>query len=182
MRNKGSMKKPLLTCENGNVVEVLGGTKRQRELVSEIAHYCIRELMPRLRTLEIDITLNKCLDDGAFGFCYALDTNRAFQIEVDKRMTKEYPELGADMFIETVCHEMVHVWQQAKNMMIDRVRVKREFGRVKLGYRRFWKNLKTGEYDDHSETAYSKQPWERQAYRMQGKLVKGFKKEYYGIS
>jgi hypothetical protein len=160
----------LRLCENGNVVDVHGSTKRRRELAAEIVHYCIRELMPRIRTLDIDVELNKCMDDGAFGSCYALITNREFHIEVDKRL---YDAMLQD-FIETICHEMVHVWQQARNMMIDRVYPKR------LGYRQLWMNQKTGKYQDHTDTVYSKQPWELQAYRMQGKLVGGFRKEYFG--
>ncbi len=164
MRQKGIAMGTLRLCENGNVVDVRGGTKLRRKLAAEVIHYCIRELMPRLRTLDIDVVLNKCMDEGAFGSCYAIDTNREFHIEIDKRLY----EISQHEFIETICHEMVHVWQQAKNLMIDRIRPK------KLGYRRLWKNQRTGKYQDHSKTVYSKQPWEIQAYRMQGKLVKGF--------
>ena len=108
------------------------------------------------------------MDVGAFGFCYALDTNREYQIEIDKRLYKNMRKA----FIQTLCHEMVHCWQQAKNQLVDRVYPK------KLGYRRLWKNQRTGEYQDHSKTAYSKQPWELQAYRMEKKLYEGFLKEH----
>ena len=107
----------LRKCVNGNVVDVHGATKRQRELTHDVVQYCIKELMPRLRTLEIDVELGKCMEIGALGFCYALDTNREFQVEVDKRLYKDKRKL----FIRTLCHEMVHCWQQAKNQLVDRV-------------------------------------------------------------
>ena len=166
--NSVTLMTTLYKCVNGNVVNVRGATKRQRELACDIVQYCIKELMPRLRTLDIDVELGKCMDVGAFGFCYALDTNREYQIEIDKRLYKNMRKA----FIQTLCHEMVHCWQQAKNQLVDRVYPK------KLGYRRLWKNQRTGEYQDHSKTAYSKQPWELQAYRMEKKLCKGFMKEY----
>ena len=150
-----------------NYVNAVGGTKAQRELAEKIAYFCIGEMMPRLRTLEIEIQLTKCLDEGAYGFCYAMETERDFTIEVDKRIDRfkngKDKKCGRDIFIETVCHEMVHVMQTAKGLMVDRVRPAR------LGYRKLWKGK------DYSKTPYSKQPWERQAYRMQGPLLKKFK-------
>ena len=57
-----------------NYVNAVGGTKAQRKLAEDVAYFCIGEMMPRLRTLEIEIQLTKCLDDGAYGFCYAMET------------------------------------------------------------------------------------------------------------
>ena len=151
-----------------NYVNVVGGTKAQRKLAEDVAWYCIYELgLGRYRTLEIEIMLNKCLDEGAYGFCYEGENDRDFTIEVDKRIPKMHYKIlkgltGREAFIETICHEMVHVMQTAKGLMVDRVRPKR------LGYRKLWKGK------DYTDTPYSKQPWERQAYRMQGKLLKGF--------
>jgi len=151
-----------------NYINVVGGTKTDRALAKKVALFCIKELMPRFSTLDIEIMFTKCLDDGAYGFCYGMDTDREFTIEIDKRITKfkngKVKKSGRDIFIETLCHEFVHVMQTAKGLMVDRVYPK------KLGYRRLWKGV------DHTKTTYSKQPWERQAYRMQGKLVTDFKK------
>jgi len=156
-----------------NCVTATGGTKKQRELVTAIAYYCIDKLMPRHRTLDIEIMLTKTFESGAWGYCYAMDTDREFTVEIDKRIIKFCDESkdfgdGLDAFIETVCHEMVHVMQTAKGLLVDRVYPK------KLGYRQLWKGV------DHTKTSYSKKPWERQAYRMQAGLLKGFKEYYYG--
>ena len=60
------------------------------------------------------------------------------------------------------------------------------FGRVPLvgskdkfrgGYKKLWK-CKDGKYRNYLNTAYEKQPWEVQAYKMQGPLTKAFMEEY----
>lgn len=154
---------------------VIGGTKKQRQLTENVVWYCISELMPRHSTLEIEVQLTKCLDEGAYGFCALGNTDRDFTIEVDKRIPKfknGNPNLsGLNRFIETICHEMVHVYQTATGLMIDRVYP------VKLGYRKLWKT-KDGSYVDYTHASWSKQPWERQAIRMEGKLAKGFMKSW----
>lgn len=158
-----------------NQVTVIGGTKKQRQLTENVVWYCISELMPRHSTLEIEVQLTKCLDEGAYGFCALGNTDRDFTIEVDKRIPKfknGNPNLsGLNRFIETICHEMVHVYQTATGLMIDRVYP------VKLGYRKLWKT-KDGSYVDYTHASWSKQPWERQAIRMEGKLAKGFMKSW----
>jgi hypothetical protein len=161
-----------------NSVTVNGSYKSLRQLTEDVAYWCIGELMPRYRALDIDIQLSKCADEGGWGYCYATETERDFVIEIDKRIPKIYAWEAAEMkpkttkeeqitagreaFIETVCHEMVHVWQTATGVMVDRIYPK------KLGYRKLWKGK------DYSDAAYSHQPWERQAFRMQGQLLKKF--------
>jgi hypothetical protein len=72
-----------------NLVTVNGGTKKQREFTEKVVWYCIKELMPRHRTLEIEVQLTKCLDKGAYGYCVADEgTTRSFIIEVDKSLSK----------------------------------------------------------------------------------------------
>ena len=157
-----------------NLVTVIGGTKKQREFTEKVVQHCISKLMPRHSTLEIEVQLTKCLDKGAYGYCHADEgTTRSFVIEVDKRLpqfkNKKKNKQGLERYIETICHEMVHVWQTATGRMVDRVYP------VSLGSRKMWKT-KDGSYVNHTNTVYSKQPWERQAYRMQGPLHKGFNK------
>ena len=155
-----------------NQVTTIGGTKKQRKLAEDIVWYCISELMPRHSTLDIEVLLTKCLDEeGAYGFCISGATNREFTIEVDKRLPKfkngNSNASGLDMFCKTICHEMVHVWQTATGRMIDRVYP------AKLGSRKLWKT-KDGSYRDYTHTSWSKQPWERQAIRMEKILLAGF--------
>ena len=148
-------------------VEVTGGIKKDRELADEIIWFCLETLMPRNRTACIDLELGKTMEDGALGYAYMVDDDRDFVIEIDHRLSRE---MGVDKFIETVCHEMVHVWQMATKRMKDTVRD---------GYKQWWK-CKDGKYRNYTETAYERKPWETQAYAMEGPLAQLFKKEYYG--
>ena len=47
---------------------VLGGNKKQRELVFDVASFCLQKLMPRLKKIEIEFQLNN-LKDRAVGYC-----------------------------------------------------------------------------------------------------------------
>ena len=138
-----------------NLVDITGGTKKQRQLAYEVAEFCIEKLMPRHRTLDITIELNRCADTGALGYCCVGDHNREYVIEIDNRIYKN----DIEEFITTLCHEMVHVMQTAKGVM-------RELSRPRM--RMMWKGI------DHTDTPYSRQPWERQAFRMQKKLANEF--------
>ena len=64
--------------------------------------------MPRMRffTLEIEVNIKVNLkNEGVVGWCYEGENNRDFYIDVDKN-------LDIEELVETVCHEMVHVWHQ----------------------------------------------------------------------
>ena len=134
-----------------NLVLVTGGTKKQRKLVEGIVNWCIDELMPRYRTLEIEVNLKNLLEkEGAYGWCMQND-RREFVIDLHKRET-DYAE-GKKNLIETIMHEMVHVWQYASGT----------YKQTRAG-KLLWKKK------DYTTTPYSKQPWQRQAYRMEKKL------------
>ena len=87
-----------------NFVDAYGGTKYERYLVEDAAHWSISKLMPRMRTLEIDIELKEI--DDAEGLCHEVD-RRQFVIEMQKGM--EYED-----FLTTLFHEMVHVKQHVR--------------------------------------------------------------------
>ena len=78
-----------------------------------------------------------------------LDTNRNFNIELDKN-------IGIKDMVQALCHEMVHVKQYARNEMND--------GIVKGKAR--WKKQFIAE-----DTNYWDLPWEKDAYRMEKKLA-----------
>ena len=148
-------------------IEATGGLKKDRELAEDIMWFCVETLMPRHKNLIVELELTKCADDGAMGYAYMTDDEKDFTIEVDHRLSRVE---SRDKFIETVCHEMVHVWQMATKRMKDTVRD---------GYKQWWK-CKDGKYRNYTETAYERKPWETQAYAMEGPLAQLFKKEYYG--
>ena len=138
-----------------NYLAVTGSTKRKREIAESAMIHCISEVMPRMRTLDIELTLKKIKDEEVVGWCHEGENKREFFIDIEKSLD------GEDL-IETVCHEMVHVWQSATRKMKDL-----PFGR----------KMYMGKVYDET-TAYEDEPWEVEAYEMQGKLLKTFKKEY----
>jgi hypothetical protein len=138
-----------------NYINVIGSTKKKRALAESAVTFCISELMPRMRTLEIEIVIKNLNNEGDAGWCYKGDGNRDFYIDVDKNLDDE--EL-----VETVCHEMVHVWQGATRKMKD----------LPFGRKMYMGKV----YDD--TTAYDDEPWEIEAYAMQGDLLEKFKEEY----
>ena len=62
--------------------------------------------MPRMKTLWVMLRLRSMKGEDATGFCLQGDTNRDFYLDIKQALSEEE-------FIETVCHEMIHVWQGA---------------------------------------------------------------------
>ena len=87
-----------------NTVSAWGDYEEVNLLAEDVVNYCIEQLMPRMKTLDICIQVEEDLD--IFGYCLAVD-KREFVIDVKR-------DLSAIEFIETLCHEMVHVKQYAK--------------------------------------------------------------------
>ena len=88
-----------------NIVEVLGGTQSQRNYTTSMVHFCIDMLMPRMQTLNIEVSISS--PKGAMGYCLETDNNRTFEIELDRK-------LPLRKLMETLAHEMVHVKQYAR--------------------------------------------------------------------
>ena len=124
-----------------NFIDTIGGNKKQRELITDVAYFCVDKLMPRMKTLEIEIQINN-LKAQAVGYCMMQDDNRTFELEVDKK-------LDDDELITTVCHEMVHVKQYARNEL--------------------------GINDNHDGENYYDLPYEKEAYELQEILIKEYK-------
>lgn len=101
------------------MITVNGGSVRQRAYVESIAFFCLAKLLPRIKNIDIHITLKKFPDkEGAYGYCSAesederLDRPRYFEIEVAKN-------LRLRNLLETVAHEMVHVKQFARGELYE---------------------------------------------------------------
>ena len=122
-------------------VDTIGGNKKQRELVNDVAYWCVNKLMPRMKKLDIEIQINN-LKDNAVGYCMMQDDNRTYEIEVDKK-------LDIEEMIVTVCHEMVHVKQYARNEL--------------------------GINDNHDGENYYDLPYEKEAYELQEILIREYK-------
>lgn len=127
-----------------NYIEVTGGNKFQREIAEKVVYEMISALMPRVRTLDINIEIKKFTGDTV-GWCLMGDTHKEFEIEVSK-------DLSLKDFVTTICHEMVHVKQYYRKEMD--------------GETMRWKRKTLSE-----NTNYYELPWEKEAYRMQDKLA-----------
>lgn len=93
-----------------NYISIKGGKKSQQDKIISMVEFCIKKLMPRMNSLNIDIKLTSIPGD-AEGYCLR-ESNRDFEIEVDSSLTLR-------KMLETVAHEMVHVKQYARREMND---------------------------------------------------------------
>jgi hypothetical protein len=137
-----------------NHVSAWGATKKKRELAEDVVNFCIEELMPRMKTLDITVELSRDMDK-ADGFCLA-ETKRQFILEIDSR-------LNYDDFVSCICHEMVHVKQQARGELED----------LNLLTKRWKEQEYFGIYSTVEE--YMALPWEAEAYRLQEVLLERYK-------
>jgi hypothetical protein len=127
-----------------NFVEVTGGNKFQRDIAHKTIAFMIKKLMPRMRTLDINLEICDIKSD-AVGFAMMGDDTRTFELEVDKK-------IKLNDFVTTLCHEMIHVKQYAR----------KEINGVDL----CWKGRNVPK-----DTDYWNLPWEKEAYRLQKKYA-----------
>ena len=102
-----------------NIVDVRGGTKEHKELTEKVVHFCIKELMPKVRTLDIEVSLKNKLDGNVDGYHWHGDSNRQHFIEVSKK-------LKDDDFTTAIMHEMVHVKQSYRKEIDNTIENERE--------------------------------------------------------
>ena len=150
------------------MIIVEGGTQKKRDLAHEVAAFCARELFPRYRAYTIYLELAKKDEfmGEDVGYCYQGEDDRDIYIEINTHKLKG----NLDEFIDTICHEMIHAKQTLKSELKDYMRPK---------YHRKWL-CKDGKYREYKNLPYHKLPWEVEAYRDSGKLLRKFKREYYG--
>ena len=138
-----------------------GGTQAMRTIAEDVCYETLKHLMPRKRNLELDILITNTLKEGAYGFAYASQADEdgpaTSYIEIENKPQNLYS------FIETLCHECVHIKQYARN------EIKETRGKT------MWKGK------DHTDTSYWKQPWEKEAFGLQKELAKTYLKRK-GIS
>lgn len=126
-----------------------GSTKDKRALAEKTVAWSIKKLgLSRMRSLNVNVILKK-MPEGEFGLCMTddvMDDIRNFNIEVNKNISLKD-------FVSTIIHEMVHVKQFAREEMSV--------------YGMRWKSKNISENTDYMDL-----PWEKEAYRMEEKLVK----------
>ena len=85
-------------------VDVRGGTKSQRDTVTEAAYFAKSYLMPKIQKLYVEIVLRKMDSDADM---LQGDDDREYDVRVKKGMSKE--DLMTAIF-----HEFVHIKQDVR--------------------------------------------------------------------
>jgi hypothetical protein len=136
-------------------LSIQGGNAKQRKLVEKAIKFCIDLMLPTIRSLHINVELKKqdgvSLLPGDYGSVVNVSGYNSFHMELWKKQ-------NINQLLETTMHEMIHVKQS----------IKKEW--TTYYSKCYWKGI------DHTDTSYSQQPWEKQAFRLAGSLVKKFKK------
>ena len=116
-----------------------------------------------VNNIYLDIKLTKGLKkkEKAYGYCHIVDDNlsrpREFMVELDASM-----KYGFDEILTWLAHEMVHLKQFVRGELFDYAT-----GRVQ------WKTRSFGRLD------HDDQPWEKEAYRLEGELYEMFEEWNY---
>lgn len=138
-----------------------GSGSVKREMASDIAHFSINHLMPRLQKkifLNLRLIKNLKIKENLVGDCIWEDSNyrpREFTVRIDSSQSLQ------DM-LETVAHEMVHVKQYARGELKDSAK---SYSLCK------WK----GKTFSWQKTDYYDHPWEIEAHgRERGLFIRWF--------
>ena len=116
------------------------------------------------KNMYVIVKLSKDLKkkEKAYGFCHIIDDSlsrpREFNIELDASMRHPFSQI-----LTWLAHEMVHLKQFVRKELWDY-----ESGRVQWKSRAYSKKV---HYED--------QPWEKEAYRLEGELYEMFEEWYY---
>jgi len=133
------------------LIHVTGSTKDKRALAQKTVAWSIKKLgLNRMSSLSIDVILRKMKKDE-YGYCNIIESNRSFIIDINKNVSLKD-------FVSTIIHEMVHVKQFARNEM--------------SAYGMRWKTKTVSE-----NTKYIDLPWEKEAYKLEAKLIELIWKE-----
>ena len=128
------------------IIICTGSTKDKRALAEKTVAWSIEKLgLKRMTSLNVNVKLKK-MPEGEFGLCEVGDNIRNFNIDVNKNVSIK------DL-VSTIIHEMVHVKQFARKEMSV--------------YGMRWKSKNIPEKTDYMDL-----PWEKEAYRLEAKLVK----------
>lgn len=133
-------------------IYIKGGTKTQQRVTDEAARVFIKQLLPRKRTLNIDITIRNTLKENAAGYCTHEDRDQ-FHIELHNR---------GNLFdyLSFLAHELVHVKQYSNRELVKYC----------------WMGV------DYFDVAYSKLPWEKEAWSAQYPMSKKYIKNNLGMT
>lgn len=137
------------------VVYVESSCEQQQQLAYEVIGFCYNQLMSD-NDVNIFVTLEPIPTNYTYGWCQHNHDNN-YDIVVDS-------ELSINTLIKTLCHEMVHVKQGAKDELVETYTGK---------YQRLWKGVECDIYKECSNS-----PWEVEAYKLEKELFNSFMKGY----
>ena len=137
-------------------ISIEGGTAKQRDLGEDAIRFFVKTLMPRKRSLKIDLQIKNLIKDDVAGLCEHVDRNEVIIQSHSRGTLYDY--------ISFLAHESIHMKQFVT-------------GELKTVNR---KELWHGE--DFTDVAYRKQPWEIEAWNRQHELAKDFIKNNMGIT
>ena len=127
------------------------GYNYSKKRCQRIVSWFISKYLPKHK-IEIIVNHRGMLRDGVYGWVGVTDCDwrpRSFEIELHNQM-------DPDHYTKTILHELWHVYQHVKGSLKD-----------KRG-KRYWRDL------DHSNTDYSEQPWEIEAFEMEKNLYENY--------
>jgi len=129
----------------------LTGQVSQKRRINTYVRSILTYLMPRLRRdIDINITVTKECDGGAYGLCWGGRN----EVEIQLSRTLMGDKIPLEEMMLTLAHELVHAKQFIMGELSPTMR-----------------NYKTVY---HAKTPYSRQPWELEAYRKEEKLLQTF--------
>ena len=127
------------------------GYNYSKRRCARIVNWFITKHLPKHK-LQIIVNHRGMMRDEVYGWVGVTDCDyrpRAFEIEMHNQLTLEH-------YTRTLLHELWHVYQHVMGVLKDK------YGK------RHWRGI------DHSDTDYSEQPWELQAFQMEAVLYEEF--------
>lgn len=126
-------------------IDIIGGTDSRKFYTESMMRFCHAKLMPRMKSLVINVSIKSFGSDDSCGYCLPVDNGknpRTFDIELNR-------SLKLRPLLETIAHEMVHVKQYARNELIENAGAGKHL----------WKGAWIG-----SDVDYYDLPWEIEAH------------------
>lgn len=125
----------------------ISGKIKNKAFIEKMSELMLSNMCPRVRRdIMVDVSIKQSCDQHAMGYCWG--EKDAIEIEIAKTCFGE--SLSQDKILTNLCHELVHAKQLILGELSSTVRV--------------WKS------QDHKDTPYSQQPWEREAFYWESKL------------
>ena len=130
---------------------IINGQIAHKKAVKTYTETVLAHLLPRVRrNVDVEITFVTRCDDNAYGYCWG-DKN-CVEIEIGRKYNAKC-KFKHETLMRNLAHELVHAKQFIKGELHPTLSK--------------WKKYKK----DYTKTPYLKQPWEKEAYKLEGELL-----------